>query len=306
MAEDVKLSGHVICQNNAATIERCLKSLSFCDEVVVIDGFSTDGTFEKAKELATTVEQRRFDGFGAQRARAWDLSRGEWIFWLDSDEEASAELGREIRGLLERDAGLPDAFLVRRRFHYPPAWGVRGRYWQSSIRLFRRSAGRWDPAKTVHEALEIPGARGKLAGVIEHWPWTGLDDLIPRAGGYAARAAREHVERGGRGGAVRAVSHAFFRFLRHYLRDGGWRRGTAGFFFSAGLALEPFLKYARAWEIERLRERAGDKEQKKQEQGPERKESGEAGEKTRPESDLRADDPPRENTSGGTGKDGTP
>jgi len=282
MAEGVKLSGHVICQNSAGTIKRCLKSLSFCDEIVVVDGLSTDGTLGIAKRLATTVGQRKFDGFGAQRNRAWELSRGEWSFWLDSDAEATGELAREIRETLDSGANLPDAFLVRRRFHYPPAWGANAHYWQSAVRLFRKAAGRWDPAKDVHEAREIPGPRGKLEGVIEHWPWEGLDDIVARSVRYSSLAAREMVKtggRGGRGGAVRAVSHAFFRFLRHYFRDGGWRQGSAGFFFSAALALEPFLKYARAWELTRLRER-----EEKAEEGKPREREGEPGEEKPQES----------------------
>jgi len=268
MADSVKLSGLVICRNNAATIARCLRSMAFCDEIVVVDGFSDDGTYEKAQALATTVEQHRFDHFGAQRARSHELARGEWLFFLDSDEEASEELGDEIKELLRSDiTGLPAGFMVRRRFHYPPVWKVPGCYWQGSIRLFRRSAGRWDPEKLVHEGLEFSGRTGKLSGIIEHWPWDGLDDVITRSVSYSAMAARDLARRGKGAGAVTATGHALARFLRHYLRDGGWRRGTAGFFFSAALALEPFLKYARAWELKKI---GAAEEEKPPEESPEK------------------------------------
>lgn len=249
----IQLSGLVVCQNNIDTIERCLKSLAFCDEVVVVDGFSTDGTYEAAKRLAARVAQRKYDRIGAQRAYSLSLCRGEWVLCIDSDEMVTPELAAEIRKRLDGEGDLPVAFGIRRKWHYPTSWGTSGYYYLRQVHLFRRDKGSWDADKIVGPTVRFEGKRGALKGIIEHWPWYDLEDMVLSRIRYAGLGPRELAAKGRRCGALTALLHGAWRFFRHYVIKGAFMRGSAGFFFSFAIALEPFLKYAGLWEINRQR-----------------------------------------------------
>lgn len=259
MGKTNRVSACVICQNNAGTIEHCLKSLGFCDEIVVVDGCSTDGTYETAARYATVIRQHAFDTTAAQRTRAYDLASGEWIFWLDTDEEVTAELAGEIRETLRPDAGnLPDGFRIRRRWHYPTSWGGSGDFTTRHVHLFRKSAARFGPVGSFHVTPQPTNPAtwrtASLKGIIEHWPWRDINDILSRVQRYALTDAEVLAANGKRSGPMRMLAIGLWRFLRYYFIKGGFLHGAPGFYVAWALSSEALLKYARLWEIERQRQ----------------------------------------------------
>ena len=109
----IKLSAILISQNSAAVIERCLKSLEFADEIVVVDALSHDDTPKIARRYGARVISNKWPGFAAQRRLAIKEARGEWVFRCDTDEEAPESLARDIRETIEKPNAC-DGYRLRR------------------------------------------------------------------------------------------------------------------------------------------------------------------------------------------------
>ena len=97
----MRISALVITHNEESNIERCLKALEFCDEIVVVDSLSTDRTVEIARRFTDKVSQREFTGFSDQRSAAVALATGDWVLVVDADEVVTSELAEEIRNVVE-------------------------------------------------------------------------------------------------------------------------------------------------------------------------------------------------------------
>ena len=122
MIEKIPVSVYVLTFNNRRTVERCLKSLGWAEELVVVDSFSTDGTFETCQHYTDRAYQRKFSGHRDQYQYAADLTTHEWIMFVDADEEIPPELAEEIRGALQGGADGVDAFFVYRQTYYLGRW----------------------------------------------------------------------------------------------------------------------------------------------------------------------------------------
>ncbi len=161
------LSANVITLNERHCIVRCLQSLRWADQLVVVDGGSSDGTVELARQLADRLIVHQFDQFASQRNRALAASDGEWILTLDADEWASASLAREVRAAIAAADGNLGGFWI------PIRTKLFGRYLrhglvagERKLRLFRRKAARW--IGSVHERPRVVGRIGQLRSPIWH------------------------------------------------------------------------------------------------------------------------------------------
>src|SRR6185369_6361484 len=138
------ISAIVVCFNEEANIDRCLRSLTWCDEIVVVDAFSTDRTVEIARQYTDRVIQRRWTGYRDQKSFAHSQATREWVFLVDSDEEVSAELREEIQDALHYRGEVTDAFAVPRLVYYLGRWWRRGGWYPDyDIRIFRGDRARW-------------------------------------------------------------------------------------------------------------------------------------------------------------------
>src|SRR5215467_10880268 len=117
-----ELSAIVVCLNEEANIERCLRSLAWCDEIVVVDAFSTDRTVEIARRYTDRVIQRRWTGYRDQKSFAHSEATKDWVFLVDSDEEVPPDLRDEVRAALAHYGEGVDAFSVPRLVHYLGRW----------------------------------------------------------------------------------------------------------------------------------------------------------------------------------------
>lgn len=153
-----KLSALVITKNESATIARCLKSLAFADEIVVVDAESTDGTGNIARQCGATVVTNPWPGYGVQRNFGLSQVSGEWVVVIDADEEVSVDLAREITAAIAQPAA--DFYWVRVTtvFLGKPLRHLYGH----NVRLFRRSAGHYSQSKVHEQIVDSAGHRVTL------------------------------------------------------------------------------------------------------------------------------------------------
>jgi len=251
----VKLTVTVITFNEADHIVAALDSVSWADEVVVIDSHSTDGTAALAERLGARVIVRDWPGYSAQKNYAAEIASHDWILSIDADERVSAELAAEIRGLL---AGTPAhaGYRAPRVTWYLGRW-LRSTDWYPDyqLRLYDRRAGRWN-GRRVHESIELRSAPGRLDHEIQHFAYRDLSHHLATIDRYTTLAAEQWMAEGRRTSAVGAAIHAPVAFLRDYILRGGIRDGSVGLLVSILNSYYVFLKLAKLWELQHAARRA--------------------------------------------------
>ncbi len=216
----MELSATVIALNEEGRIEACLKALAFCDEIVVLDSGSTDGTVEAARRFTDRVFQEAWPGFASQKNRAADLARGRWVLSIDADEVVPTGLAEEIRDVLGRDEGFV-GYEMPRRNHFGGVWVRHGGWYPDrQLKLWQKDRGRFID-RLVHERLEIDGPVGRLSRALDHYTYDGVEDYLSRMETYAELSAQEYFRSGRRAGPLAGPLHAGGAFLGAYL----WRRG---------------------------------------------------------------------------------
>ncbi|MBW2056316.1 MAG: glycosyltransferase family 2 protein [Deltaproteobacteria bacterium] len=256
--EMVPVSVYVLTHNNRRTIERCLRSLQWADELIVVDSFSNDGSFEVAKKMAGRVIQRSWPGFREQYQYAADLTRNEWIMFVDADEEVEPELVDEIRRELEQNHGEWDGYICHRRTFYLGRWIAHGGWYPDyEIRLYRRHKGRW--MGDLHAKVVVEGRVKHLKHHYLHYTYRDISDQIQTIDRYSRTTAQEMAASGKRSSLPRLLFRPPFRFLKEYLLKGGFRDGVPGLVIAVCTTFYVFVKYAKLWELERT-SKFGDKE----------------------------------------------
>jgi glycosyltransferase involved in cell wall biosynthesis len=245
-----KLSVTVITWNEAANLGAALQSVSWADELLVVDSGSTDETIEIAHQHTDRVEVRDWPGYVAQKNYAAGAASHDWILSLDADERVTPELAAEIRGIM---AGTPAhaAYRLPRVTWHLGRW-VRATDWYPDFqtRLYDRRQARWS-GDYVHESVVTAGSIGRLHGELQHYPYRDVADHLETINRYSGYAARQMFEHGRRTRVVDLVVHPPLAFLRNYIARGGFREGATGFVISRMNAYYVFLKYAKLWELQR-------------------------------------------------------
>ncbi len=238
-----RLSVVMITLDEAPRIERCLRSVAFADEIVVLDGASRDGTADIARALGARVQTAAdWPGFGPQKNRALALATGEWVFSIDADEVVTAELAAAIRRVVAADGDGRAGWWVRRASSFCGRL-VRHGDWRNDrvLRLFRRDAARFSD-DLVHERVLCEGPQGELAGVLLHDSVESLEDGRAKMLRYA-RAGADKLRERGRGGVLDAWVHGTWTFVRGYLLRGGFLDGAAGLAIARLNARGTWLRY---------------------------------------------------------------
>lgn len=223
-----RLSLIVIARNEEASIERCLRSAAFADEIVLVDNNSTDRTVEIARSLgAKVVKSPDWPGFGPQKNRALDAASGDWVLSLDADEWIEAPLAEEIRAVIG-DTNAADGYEMPRRSRFCGEVVRHSGWWPDYVlRLWRRGRGRFVDVP-VHERVVVQGRVARLRAPIEHDAIADLADARDKARRYAAAASAELAAQGKRGGRVKATVRAGAAFLRTYIWRAGFLDGATG------------------------------------------------------------------------------
>ena len=243
-----RVSGVVTTLNNAATLDDCLASLSFCDEIVVLDSGSHDATVQIAGRHGARIAAQPFAGYGPQKQAAIDLASGEWILLLDADEHL-ADAGRAA---IERELAAPraDGYRLPRQewlFWRWPHPGTRAN-WQ--LRLFRKDRGRMNMVP-VHAAPEVDGRVLDLAAPFRHYGEPRLADRVDKINRYSSGLVEHKRGKRTRLIALRLLFYPGVAFLKLYLGKRYFLNGWAGFFAAKTQAFYAFLKYAKVLEAQR-------------------------------------------------------
>jgi glycosyltransferase involved in cell wall biosynthesis len=232
VASPGKLSACIITFNEADRIEACLRSLQFCDEIVVVDSHSTDRTRELATAAGARVIERDWPGYRSQKQFAVDAAAHDWVLCLDADERVTDALCREVQAL--RAGGFPAAagWSVPRITDYFGRFLRHGNaYPDRLVRLFDRRRGGWQGME-IHENTRVDGPVQRLSGHLEHYSYRSLTDHLNRMQRYAELMAQALYGRGKRCGLAPVVFNPLWRFLRGYLLRLGFLDGWRGLVFA--------------------------------------------------------------------------
>ena len=248
MIEKVPVSVYVLTFNNRRTIEQCLKSLDWAEELVVVDSFSTDGTYEVCQQYTPKTYQRKWTGHRDQYQYAADLTAKSWKMFVDADEEVPPELVEEIRRELDGGAKGCDGFFVYRRTYYLGRW-IRygGWYPDGEIRLYRGNKGRWEGG--LHAKVVVDGTVGFLKNQYLHYTYRDISDQIHTIDRYSQIAAEDMARNGEKMSVFKLLFHPPFRFIKEYLFKLGFRDGLPGLIIVVSTMFYVFIKYAKLWEL---------------------------------------------------------
>jgi len=247
----------LITRNAAARLADCLDALAFADQIVVIDGGSTDGTADIARAHgARVIEHTDWPGFGPQKNRAIDALDTDWVLSIDADEIVSPELAASIRAAIAapRDGARCNVYAVDRLSNFCGTWITHSGWYPDWIpRLFRRGAARFSD-DLVHERLLFDGAVQRLTGKLLHYSYDDFDAVLRKLDAYSSAGARQRAAAGRRGGFGVALARGAWAFVRTYVLRAGFLDGRAGFMiavFNAETVYYRFLKLALLNERER-------------------------------------------------------
>ena len=242
-----RVSVAVITLNEEHRIRRCLESVAWADEIIVVDAESHDKTVQVAREFTDRVISRPWAGFATQKNFALDQSAGEWILSLDADEEAPPELRHEIMTAVG-DARACDGYAIRRRNIFLDQW-IRhgGLYPDWQVRLFRRGRGHF-VERAVHESVSVEGTVGRLRAHLVHRSYEGVTDFLERANRYSSLAAEELIREGHRMRTRDLILRPLARFTSMYLLRRGFLDGRRGLLLAALYAYYVFMRSAKVWE----------------------------------------------------------
>jgi len=251
MIGKIPVSVYLLTTNNRRTIERCLKSLSWAQELVVVDSFSQDGTYEVCKQYTDKIFQKKWMGHRDQYQYAADLTTQDWVMFVDADEEIPPELADEIRVELSEKGKDLDGYFAYRRTFYLGRW-IRygGWYPDGEIRLYRRGKGRWEGG--LHAKLAVAGEIGILKNQYLHYTYRDISDQIQTIDRYSKTAAEDMMDRSKPFRLVNLLFSPPFRFFKDYILKLGFLDGIPGLIIAMSTAYYAFIKHAKLWEHEFL------------------------------------------------------
>jgi len=250
--EKVKVSAIVLTYNEEKNIKRCLESLKWADEIVIVDSFSTDKTLEICSRYSAKIFQREFDGFASQRNFALTKASNEWVLIVDADEEVTPDLSREIKEAISRDNGEVDGYYIMRNNFW---FGKHLRYGVNSkdygFRLFKKDKVVY--TKEIHEVPTVNNGRFKyLKGCIVHYSYTTLSHYFFKLNLYTDIESKEMVKKEVKISRSRIFFWPVLRFFWAFFIKRGWKDGLIGFLVSLCGSIYMLTKYMKYIELLKL------------------------------------------------------
>lgn len=251
MAERQRVSVVILTKNEEPRIARCLKSVRWADEVVIVDGESTDRTVEICEQYGARVISHRFEGsFAQERNLGLQHARGEWVLQIDADDVVTDDFRQQVERLLAKTPA-DAAFKFRRKSCLLGKFMRYGGWYHYLPNLVRRDAVHY--VGDVHERPVVQGTIGTLEADIEHHPCEDLAAFISRHNRYTSLQARELHKFGPRFSrrilAWQLVHKPWKTFWKTYVKKQGFREGWHGLFFAYLYAWIELLKWAKYWEL---------------------------------------------------------
>jgi len=242
-----KISAVVITYNEEDNIRRCLESLSWVDEIVVVDSKSEDKTAAIAKEYTDKIFTQEWLGFARQKEFACRLASFEWVLNIDADEVVTPELAQEIRKKIDASIEV-EGYWIRRRCKFLGRWIEHA--WQPDwvLRLFRKEKGFFKNTQ-VHEGVSLKGETVRLEKKIEHYPFKNLSHNLKKLDTYTTLFASQMRGKGKTGVLLKLLFSPILGFFKIYILKQGFRDGIPGLILSGFNSFYTFTKYAKCWEL---------------------------------------------------------
>lgn len=238
------LSVILITKNEAANIRACLESVAWADEIIVVDSGSADDTVMIARELGALIHEHDWPGFGIQKNRALGYATKDWVLSLDADERVTPELRAEIEAILRAEP-TADNYLVPRLSNYCGRF-MRHSGWYPDLlpRLFKRGKARFSD-DLVHERLIVEGVPGKLQGLLLHYAFDDMEEVLNKVNQYSTAGAAMMQLRGRQASLTGAVLRGIWSFIRTYVLRGGFLDGREGFMLAVSNAEGTYYRYLK-------------------------------------------------------------
>ncbi|MCF6287806.1 MAG: glycosyltransferase family 2 protein [Proteobacteria bacterium] len=243
----IKISAVMICYNNQETIKQCITSLSFADEIIVLDSYSTDNTLEILKLLKCTVQQQKFKGYWQQKQDVINLASHDWVVLLDSDEFLTQQAQDAIKTWQQSKADA-DAYKLPRREWVFWQWSSNWTHMNTFIRLFDKTKASMSQ-DLVHESIKTTGKVATLNAVIKHYSETSINIKLTKINHYSALAAQQKFAQGKRVHPLKLGLYPIWYFFKQYFIRRQIFNGTAGFINAKLNSKYAFLKYAKLYEL---------------------------------------------------------
>lgn len=241
----------IICKNEADIIHRCLSSVKWANEIIVVDSGSADNTVEIAKQYTDRVIFHEWEGYVKQKNYALSLATCEWVFSLDADEECTDKLRDQILEAVKNDNGAIDGYEMKRHPFYLGKWiNHCGWYPDWKMRLARRTKAKWE-GMDPHDKLVVDGKVKTLDGDINHYNYRSFVEQLKTIDSFSTIVAKQWREAGKRFNIVSAALHPMFKFIETYFWKLGFLDGIPGLVICGSSAFYVFCKYAKLYELER-------------------------------------------------------
>ena len=254
----MKISAIVLTKNEEKNIERCLKSLDFCNEIIVVDDYSGDKTIEivykvlKVHKVYKVIQKKLNNDFAQQRNFGLSKVSNEWILFVDADEEVTRELMNEINRLDPRLHGDDaNAYFIKRRDYF---WNQELKFGEVKkvrnlgiVRLVKKNSGTW--MGTVHEVFHTANKVGQINGFLNHYPHPTLKEFINDINYYSSIRAEELFNRGVKTNIFEIIFFPFGKFIYNYFLNFGFLDGPAGFTYAFMMSFHSFLVRAKLYQL---------------------------------------------------------
>ena len=246
-----KISACITAGNEEKNIRRCLESVRWVDEIIVVDSFSLDRTAEICKEYTKLVYEHKWLGYIGQKNLIKSLASNPWILFIDADEEISPELRDEILNEFSNGACANfDAYECPRMVKYLGKWIKHGDWYPDfKLRLFQKDKGLCG-GQEPHDRTIVDGPVKQLQNNIYHYTYTDIGDQIATINNFSGISAKADYNEGRSLRISDLLFRPLFRFLRCYFLKLGFMDGLQGLIIACNVSYGVFVKYAKLWELQ--------------------------------------------------------
>ena len=247
----MKISVAIICFNEEKKIERCLQSVSWADEIVILDSHSTDQTVAICKKFTDKVLVHDFDGHIQQKNRVLEHCENDWVFSIDADEVVTDKLKTEIQAL-KKELELTDisGFFVNRKIKYLGKWIKHSNWYPDyKLRLFRKSKAKWGGVNP-HDQIILDGKDSRLSSELEHYSYDSVSDHLRTVDNFTSIISKEYYKKGKRASIINLTLRPIYGFTKSYFIKRGFLEGKRGLIIAIIDSYYVFLKFVKLYEIQ--------------------------------------------------------
>ncbi len=253
----MSISAVILTRNEDENIEDCIKSISFCDEIIVIDDYSSDSTLSKLKDLSHVYKRKikvfkrsLEEDFSQQLNFGLNLATEAFILFIDPDERISEDLKNEILQFIRNDSGEFDGLVFKRIDYIWGKWLTHGELKSfRSTRIVRKGKGEWK--RRVHQTLSVQGPAMNAVNPILHYPHKTLNKFIANINKWSTFHAMANHEEGKTASIFKIIIYPVAHFIKNYILRFGFLDGMQGFVFALIMASHSFLSWSKQWMLQK-------------------------------------------------------